>query len=167
MAKFIFCPQCTAKCILTGRYPYCSKCNETYYRNSKPCTIVLPVREGKILLGKRAVDPHKGAYDTIGGFLEEGEEPIHGAIRETKEETGLTVEIVKLLGIYTDCYGDEDVYTLNIAYIAKVIGGSMKPQDDVAELEWVDILSFSPLKSFASTKKALKDLRIWYENQKK
>ena len=54
----------------------------------------------EVLLQKRG-DSNKWGFP--GGAIELGETPQMAAIRETKEETGLEVEVGRLIGIYTDC----------------------------------------------------------------
>jgi len=138
--NYLFCPYCGAKYDNPDQtHPTCQICGKTFWQNSKPTASTLIVNDqNQILLGKRAGEPEKGNWDVIGGFLELGEDPQVGAIREAKEETGYDVEIVGDLGIFMDLYSDEKIPTLNIGYVAKVIGGTEQAQDDIAELKWFD-----------------------------
>lgn len=111
------------------------------------------------MLAKRGIEPYKGAYDIIGGFMKAHELPEDAAIREAKEETGLEVKITSLLGIYIDRYGNDGDYTLNIHYLGEVIGGEMKPMDDVIDLEWVEISKVPLDQGFQNTKDGLSDLK--------
>jgi len=163
MVKYTYCPQCRRKLEIKNIYPYCQNCNETYYRNSKPCAGILPIKDGKVLLSRRAGEPFKGEIDIIGGFLEEGEHPEIGAIREVKEETGLDVTIKELLKIYIDKYGEDGYYTLNIHYIGEIVRGKMKPQDDVLSLHWIPIMEVPTNEGFKNTQSILKDLKAWYK----
>ena len=52
----------------------------------------------KVVLIRRANDPFKGHLALPGGFAEIGESVEHAAVRETREETGLEVELVRLMG---------------------------------------------------------------------
>lgn len=163
MTEYNFCPKCGNKIDADLEPPHCPTCNITYYRNAKPCASVLPVKDGKVLLAKRGRDPFKGAYDIIGGFMEADELPEDAAIREAKEETGLDIKITSLLGTYIDRYGESGDYTLNLHYVGEVMGGEMKPMDDVADLEWITI-SEVPLDSgFQNTRDGLRDLKKLYE----
>ena len=121
------------------------------------------LKDGKVLLSKRGRDPYKGAYDIIGGFMEANELPEAAALREAKEETGLDMKIVSLLGIYVDRYGEDGDYTLNLHYIAEIIGGEMQAQDDVAELEWMAIDDVPLSEGFQNTRDGLRDLQEWYK----
>jgi len=165
MIQYNFCPKCGNAIEKTLNPPYCSHCNLTYYRNAKPCASLLPIKDGKVLLGKRAQDPYKGAYDIIGGFMEADELPEAAALREGKEETGLDMKITSLLGMYVDRYGENGDYTLNIHYLAEIIGGEMQAQDDIASLEWVDINNLPLDEGFQNTKDGLRDLQKLYNNK--
>ena len=54
----------------------------------------------KLLLVKRNKKPYPNLWNGIGGKIEVGETPIEAAIRECKEETGLTMISPKLLVTY-------------------------------------------------------------------
>ena len=71
-----------------------------------------------IVLIKRKNDPYKGHYALPGGFVDVGETVEHAAIREAKEETGLDIEIVKLVGIYSDRARDPRGHAVSICYLA-------------------------------------------------
>jgi len=162
MINYKFCPQCKSDLAFTDEHYYCANCQINIYINSKPCVTVLPLKGGKVLLSKRGIEPYKGDWDTIGGFLKSGEPPEAGALREAKEETGLTMKLTKLFGIYMDKYGvdGEDVQTT--VYLAEVHSGVLKPQDDVASLEWVDIKQNKIVSRFKSVEKVLADLKNLY-----
>lgn len=55
-------------------------------------------RDGKILLVRRAREPAKGVYTFPGGRVEFGESLHEALAREVREETGLKIEIVGLIG---------------------------------------------------------------------
>lgn len=111
------------------------------------------------MLVKRGINPRKGYWDTPGGFLEEWETPEVGARRELKEELGVTLKNVKLLGVYLDAYVEHyRAATMNIVYVAEIASGRIKPQDDVAGYRW-----FRPVQlpwkrlAFPWIRQALKD----------
>lgn len=95
------------------------------------------------MLGIRAREPAKGKYDIIGGFLENGEEPVAGGLRELKEETGIVCypEDLKYFGIWIGgdyVFEGETIYTLNIIYTLELDNKpEMKAADDLESLEWV------------------------------
>lgn len=167
MISYKYCTQCRSGLNLTGPDPKCDSCHHVYYSNSKPTASILPIKDGLVLLATRGQDPYKGEIDIIGGFLLDGERPEDGAKREAKEETGLTVEFLELLGIYTDKYGDEGINTININYVAKISGGEMLAQDDVESLQWYPINDLPQNIGFESSRQTLLDLQVWYQNRDK
>ena len=54
----------------------------------------------EILLLRRAVQPGLGAWDLPAGYLDPHESFEQGAVRETREEAGLMVDLVGLAGVY-------------------------------------------------------------------
>jgi len=136
----------------------CNACGRTFYHSSKPCVGALIVVEDKILLVKRKQEPYKGYWDIPGGFLETGEHPRNGLLREIREETGLEVRLIELLGIFMDKYGPDADDTLNIHYLAEVIGGEAKAASDAVELRWFSKEKLPKRIAFRNGREALK---IW------
>lgn len=93
-------------------------------------------KENKVLLIKRENDPDKGKYAVPGGYVDRGESTEQAGIREVREETGLDVEIVKLIGIRSNPERYRQI--IEIAYIAKVIGGVETNGDGVKSILWAD-----------------------------
>ncbi len=54
-----------------------------------------------MLVVRRAVEPGFGAWDLPAGYLEPGESAEEGALRETREEVGLAVDLTALAGVYS------------------------------------------------------------------
>ena len=94
--------------------------------------------KGEILLQRRG---DNGKWRFPGGCIELGETPQEAAIRETKEETGLDVEVGRLIGVYTDCnveYPNGDmVQSTCITFELHVIGGELNcDQQETLELKY-------------------------------
>ena len=65
------------------------------------------VRGGRILVAKRAEGQHlAGAWEFPGGKIANGEEPVAAALRELREETGLTAEDAEPLLVFVHDYPD-------------------------------------------------------------
>ena len=82
--------------------------------------------KGEVLLQRRG---DSNTWGFPGGAVEIGETPRQAAVREVKEETGLDVEVEKLLGVYTDLdmvypNGDQ-AQSIIIAYQLKVLRGEL------------------------------------------
>lgn len=109
------------------------------YANSAPTASALVLDDaGRVLLARRAHEPFAGRWDIPGGFLEEGEHPLEGLVRELKEETGLNVEPLDLFAIEMDRYGGaaDAQATLNLYWLVRTTGGAPVAADDVTELAW-------------------------------
>ncbi len=161
MQNFKYCPRCKSELKNNPEFYKCKNCGQIIYKNSAPTASVLIIKGDKVLLAVRGIAPFKGKYDIVGGFLKYGEDPIIGVLREVKEETGLKVKILDMLGIYMDTYGENGEPTLNVNYIGKIISGKMKASDDVAKLEWFPIGKL-PKPAFKNQIKAFEDLQKWY-----
>jgi len=65
------------------------------------------VRDGLVLVARRADDQHLGgAWEFPGGKIEEGEEPADAALRELREEAGLTAAVAAPLLVFVHDYPD-------------------------------------------------------------
>lgn len=106
-----------------------------------PSVSVLVHDEQDRLLLVRHAD--SGLWGLVGGAVEIDERPDDAAVRETHEETGLRVEVSRLVTTlggpkfrvrYSN--GDETAY-VTIVYEARTIGGEPRPDgDEVLELRW-------------------------------
>ncbi|MGH3138050.1 MAG: NUDIX domain-containing protein [Gaiellaceae bacterium] len=134
-----FCPRCGLPVTPEEDRVQCESCGFVHYANSVPAVSALVVDDERcVLLARRAVEPDLGLWDTPGGFLEEGEEPIVALRRELLEETGLTIEIGDFVGMFTDRYGDGATApsVLNLVWEVRIAGGAPRAADDVSELRW-------------------------------
>ena len=100
--------------------------------------VVVPSEEGDILLIRRASDPYEGQWALPGGFVEVGETLEDAAAREAEEETGLSVEIVRLVGVYSDPDRDPRGHNVSCAYLARVREGEPKAATDASEVSFLD-----------------------------
>jgi ADP-ribose pyrophosphatase YjhB (NUDIX family) len=93
---------------------------------------VAVIHDGKILLTQR--DDFETWILPSGG-VEEGESIAQAAIRETKEETGLDVELTRLVGVYLRLSNMSPVHA--VLFTAKPVGGEIKCQEgETIAVEW-------------------------------
>ncbi len=163
MKNYKFCPYCGSKSIKHLEYFECESCRKKVFMNSLPSVSAFLIRNGKYALCKRAIEPQKGKYDFIGGFVKSGEKPEQGLHREIKEETGLKVKIISLLGIYFDKYEYQgDILDIiNFVYITEIVSGNITPKDDAAAIDWFNFDKIPDNLGFNSIKDAVKDLQKW------
>ncbi len=100
--------------------------------------VVVPSEEGSVLLIRRASDPYEGFWALPGGFVEVGETTEEAAVREAREETGLEVELVRLVGVYSEPDRDPRGHNVSCAYLARVRGGEPEAATDAAEVSFLD-----------------------------
>lgn len=168
MSPFKFCPKCSN--VFVSKKPdghdseelMCESCGFVFWQNSKPTASALIIdKDKKLLLVKRAIEPHKGMWDVPGGFLELGEHPEDGVKREMKEELGIDIIVNKFIGIIMDRYGDNDnVWTLNIFYEARIASGVPTPASDVCGYKWFSVEELPEKMAFVNNEKGID---MWLE----
>jgi 8-oxo-dGTP diphosphatase len=105
------------------------------YKSPKVTVDAVILKEGHIVLVKRKNQPYKDMWALPGGFVEYGETVEEATVREAKEETGLTVEIVRLLGVYSDPKRDPRGPTVGVVFVCKREGGELKADTDAKEVK--------------------------------
>ena len=106
---------------------------------------ILIQRGSKYLLIKRAAEPDKGLWSVPGGMVELGERASEAAAREVLEETGLVVEVVKVLDVIDKIILDDDrvkFHYVIVDYIAEYRSGELKASSDALEACWVTTEEF-------------------------
>jgi ADP-ribose pyrophosphatase YjhB (NUDIX family) len=104
---FRFCPLCGApveRRVVSRdmrEYPVCAGCGYVGYLHPKIVAVTIPVRDGRVLLTRRAIEPALGLWTFPGGYVDWGEDMVTAARREMREEVGLDLEPAGLLGIYS------------------------------------------------------------------
>ena len=100
--------------------------------------VVVPSEEGHVLLIRRASDPYEGYWALPGGFVEVGETLEDAAVREAEEETGVKVEVARLVGVYSNPDRDPRGHNVSCAYLARVLEGEPSAATDAAEVSFLD-----------------------------
>jgi 8-oxo-dGTP diphosphatase len=100
--------------------------------------VVILVPGDRVVLVRRKYPPPGWALP--GGFVEVGETLEAAAVREAREETGLTVELTELLYVYSDPRRDTRRHTISTVFMGRALG-TAEPvgADDAAEaraFEW-------------------------------
>lgn len=122
------------------------------------------IREGKILLVKRASSPGKGFWAIPGGLVELGETVREAAERELLEETGVAVRAGEAFYIFDfidrDTGGRIKYHYVIVDFLADYLGGEPKAADDVSDARWVGPDEAAALNLSPTTRKLLKQLKF-------
>jgi ADP-ribose pyrophosphatase YjhB (NUDIX family) len=154
-----FCPRCGAAAEHRGDHVACPECGHVVWSNSIPGVEAVIERDGRILLARRANPPGAGLWDLPGGFANEQEDPLAALEREVREETGLELQDVSLLGIWIEPdYLGRSIFS--VTYRATAGSGDALAADDVAELRWVGPDELPPDEEFAFVHTPAA-LRVW------
>jgi len=104
---------------------------------------VLISDKDRYLIVKRGTDPNSGLWSIPGGLVEIGERVSDAAVREAKEETGLDVDLVRVIGVVDKIIRDDDsnvkYHFVIIDYLAEPRTGLLKASSDALEAKWVNV----------------------------
>jgi ADP-ribose pyrophosphatase YjhB (NUDIX family) len=90
----------------------------------------------RLLLIRRGREPSAGTWSVPGGRCLPGESPAAACVREVQEETGLTVEVVRLAGRVERAAPGGAVYVID-DFTCRVVGGELVAGDDAVDARWV------------------------------
>jgi NAD+ diphosphatase len=129
-----FCAKCGA-----GSQPQeggwkrvCASCAAEHFPRVDPVAIMLPVRDGRCMLGRQARFP-AGMYSALAGFIEPGESIEEGCAREVLEEVGLIATAVRYVGAQPWPFPSQ----LMIGLIAEVEPGDVVLEDEIDAVVWL------------------------------
>jgi 8-oxo-dGTP diphosphatase len=99
--------------------------------------VVIPSERGVVLI-RRASEPFAGQWALPGGFVELGETVEEAAAREAAEETGLAVEVARLIGVYSEPERDPRGHNVSVALLVRVLSGELAAATDASEFSVLD-----------------------------
>jgi len=85
-----------------------------------------------VLLGRRR---DYDVWNLPGGGLRQGEAVAEGIVREVKEETGLIVDVERLVGVYSKPYKNEVVLT----FVCHRMSGELRPTEEATEWRYFSV----------------------------
>lgn len=164
LVQYRYCPKCKgAFDYLGNNHLKCHKCSYDYFVNQAPTAGIIVINENhEVLLAKRKFDPKKGTWQTIGGFVGLDESLEQAAIREAKEELGVSVRIKDFLISFPENYmfSGVDIPFLGVYFLAEFDSDApLRPSDDVEEVRY---FSRSKLSELDITYPALKEFLLQY-----
>ncbi len=136
-----YCPRCALA--LPGRPPtVCVGCGYALFVNPKPTGTVIIVQDGEFLAVRRAMPPREGWWDLPGGFCDGWELPADAAVREAREELGVTVRLDRFVGMYLGQYDyqNELLPVVDCFWLASIVDGeiSLDPHE-ATEYTWLSL----------------------------
>lgn len=102
--------------------------------------------EEKVLM----VNNKGSGWSLPGGAVEHGETLEQAIIRETKEETGLTIKAQKIIAVNEAFFQEKGHHALFITFRTEIISGKISIQDkeEIIEITWVDLQTANELMPF-------------------
>jgi 8-oxo-dGTP diphosphatase len=112
--------------------------------NPIPVVDVIIEEDSMILFARRKKEPFKGHLGFPGGFVNLGETIEEAAKREVKEETSLDIELIGILGVYSDPKRDPRGHIMSTVFIGHSLTNDKSKykaaaQDDASEIQWIDL----------------------------
>jgi 8-oxo-dGTP diphosphatase len=139
----------------------CPACGFIHFDDPKVAVVAFIERDNRVLLVRRAMNPERGKWALPAGYVDYGEDPREAAKREVREETGLDIEIARLI----DVEGNPGTFgaSIVIVYAASVVNGAARPQDDVDAVLWLSASDPVPELAFDSTRAMVS---AWLDRQR-
>ncbi|MDO8431308.1 MAG: NUDIX hydrolase [Candidatus Binatus sp.] len=167
-AKVRFCPLCggsmAPRLILPDNVTrkVCDACGFVHFPGPKLVAGCLVIDHGKVLLLRRGIEPARGKWTFPGGYVDLGENAADAALRETREEVGMRVELGSVLGVLGDTANPS--LTL-VVYLARPLDYPAMTSEEATEVQFFapDEIPWSEL-AFPTTVDAL---TAWIANARK
>ena len=109
------------------------------------------IRDGKVLVVRRARKPALGIYTLPGGGVETGETLVQAVTREVREETSLEIEPVALAGhreaIVRDAQGGVERHFVILCFAARWLAGEPKLNEELDDARWLDPAELAGLRT--------------------
>ncbi|MFE2105141.1 NUDIX domain-containing protein [Kitasatospora sp. NPDC059463] len=125
-------------------------------------SVVVVDDAGRVLLQRRT---DNGMWALPGGRMDIGESLAGCGVRETREETGIDIEITGIVGTYTDprhvfAYDDGEVrQEFSICLLGRPLGGELRVSDESHEVAWFSPAETDGLPMVSNIRRRLADWR--------
>ena len=115
---------------------YCCKdCGTIFYTNPNLVVGALCIRDNKILMAKRNINPRIGLWTLPAGFMENAETLQDGALRETFEETCSEAEIIKPYSMFSLPH----INQVHMFFLANLLDDNFGPTIESSEVKLFDV----------------------------
>jgi 8-oxo-dGTP diphosphatase len=145
-----------------GRSEYLTMSKGEYPQNPQSAVGAIVMREGKVLLVRRNKPPSLGLWAIPGGSVKLGETLREAAIREVKEETGITIKVKDPVYsfdvIERDDQGRSRFHYVIVDLLADYVSGEPNAGSDASEARWVSSHELRELPVNKTTRELLKNV---------
>ena len=125
-----YCPRCAAELVakfVHGRHrPTCPECGLVQYLGPKVAVGCILTLDDKLIFNRRTIEPGRGLWTFPSGYVDLGEDVCAAAVREAREETGMEVQLDRLVGVY----GNSDRSVVFVVYAGSVLRGQLSAGDE-------------------------------------
>jgi 8-oxo-dGTP diphosphatase len=137
-----------------------------HHKNPTPTVDIIIENDSRILLVKRKNEPFRDQLVLPGGFVNEGETVEDAAKREAREETSLEIDLIEILGVYSDPTRDPRGHIMSTVFIARSpqnrsLENNAVAGDDAAEIEWINIEEIENKKLGFDHQRIVLDYKRW------
>ena len=164
-----FCPRCGVAVVDREAYGrvrrVCPGCGYVHFRATSSAAVAVVVHAGRVLLIQRAIQPYRGAWGFPGGFQEHGESLEETAARETFEETGLRIEVERVLHV-AHTRDDPRKIVNAVSFLARplespgrAIAADLRAADDADDARFFELAQLPNEIAFESSRAVLDALR--------
>lgn len=136
-----FCRRCGSNLTTENNLVYLCENGHAIFKNAAPtASVFLITPDRQVLLGRRGIEPFKGALDSIGGFVDINETIEEAAVREVLEESGLDRNEYGALHYLISCiqdypYANENIPVISSIFYAFVTSDrQINASDDIVEI---------------------------------
>jgi ADP-ribose pyrophosphatase YjhB (NUDIX family) len=140
----------------------CGACGYAVYVNPRPTGTAIILDGGRFLAIRRARPPREGWWDLPGGFCDGFELPADAAVREAREELGVSVELGAFAGMHIGTYEfqGEQLPVLDCFWLATIVSGEIALDPvEATEHAWLP-LADPPEMAFPTMDVVLRDVVI-------
>lgn len=92
-------------------------------------------REDKVLLIRRR---DNGLWELPGGVVEPDDSLEGAVVREVREESGIEVEVDRLIGVYKNVRNFAKC-VVSLAFLCRAVGGKLTTGDETADAGWFTV----------------------------
>ncbi|MNI02838.1 putative mutator protein MutT4 [compost metagenome] len=120
----------------------CSVCSFVHWGNYSIGVGALVVRDNKVLLVRRAIEPGKGNWTNPGGYIEQHEPIEETIVREVYEESGIRARVTEMIAVRDQ---PRDIHNVYIAFQMDYLDG--EPIPDGFEVDAAGFYSIEEMKT--------------------